>query len=604
MRAAIKYSSVIKEDAPMSKDIWDLSVFFKSEEEFLSTLEEFKALIPTVATFQGKLSDENALAEYLRLDKKANMLLVRCYYFASMRSDRNKKDVANAQDLSKVQIAMQQYAAAASFYSPEILSIGKERIDAFLASHPEFEEYSFQFEQLFLEASHILTVKEEALLSNFNSLTGGVRNLYGQLTIADGHPSEATLSNGEKVTVTQANWTSLIAKTPKAEDRKAIFDALYSYYDAHKSTYGEIYNLTLQRQLAERSPAASILQEHLFGNAIPEEVFHTLVRVASTHSEPLKKYIELRRKALGLEKHRSYDRFLHLAESHKHYSYEEAKQLFFDSIKHFPEDFQAKAREVTKDGYVDVYPGEGKRSGAYSNGGYDLHPFILLNFVGELDDVFTLAHESGHSIHTLYSEEGQPTLKQDYTIFVAEIASTFNEHNLLDYLLTRGELSKEDRVYLLQKAIDEIVSTFYRQTLFGHYELLMSQKAEAGEPINFQVASNVMIDLYKQYYGIDIAEEVYKPLVWAYIPHLFNTPFYVYQYATSFTSSMLLYAKVKAGEEGAFDRYISLLKSGGSDFPVSQVKKAGVDLTKEEPYLAVIERMESLVDQLEKALAE
>jgi oligoendopeptidase F len=305
-----------------------------------------------------------------------------------------------------------------------------------------------------------------------------------------------------------------------------------------------------------------------------------------------------------VEKHRSYDRFMKLAESEKKYTYEQAKELFYASIKDFPADFQEKAHEVTKEGYVDVYPGPGKRSGAYSNGGYGLHPYILLNFNGELDDVFTLAHESGHSTHTLYSEEAQPIMKQNYTIFVAEIASTFNEHNLLDYLLTHEELSKADRIYLLQKEIDEIVATFYRQTLFGHYEYRAAKLAEEGKPINHQVLSDIMTDLYKTYYGIDIQEEVYKPLVWAYIPHLFNTPFYVYQYATSFTSSMLLYAKVKAKEEGAFERYISLLKSGGSDFPVSQVKAAGVDLTSPEPYLAVVKRMTDLVDQLEKLLTE
>ena len=589
----------------MAKDCWDLTYFFNNEEEFESTLEKFKSYTPTLAAFKGKLSDEKELASYLRLDKEANMLLVRCYYFASMRSDRNKKDVANAAALSKVQIAMQNYGAAVSFFSPEVLALGKEKLEDFLGRNPEFSEYSFQMDQLFREADHILTTREEELLSAFNPVNGSIRNLYSQLTVADGRPAEAKLSDGSTITVTQANWTSLIAKTPKAEDRKAIFEALYSYYDAHKSTYGEIYNLILQRQIANVKTRgySSILESHLSGNAIPEDVFHTLVRVASTHSEPLQKYIRLRAKALGLEKHRSYDRFLHLADSHAHYTYEEAKELFYASIASFPADFQAKAKEVTKDGFVDVYPGEGKRSGAYSNGGYDMHPFILLNFVGELNDVFTLAHESGHSMHTLYAEEGQPTLKQDYTIFVAEIASTFNEHNLLDYLLNRGDLSKEDRIYLLQKAIDEIVSTFYRQTLFGHYEYLMSQKAQNGEPINYQVASDVMIDLYKQYYGIDIAEEGLKPLVWAYIPHLFHTPFYVYQYSTSFTSSMLLYERVKNKEEGAFDRYIDLLRSGGSDYPVAQVKRAGVDLTKEEPYLAVIRRMESLVDQLEKELA-
>ena len=194
-------------------------------------------------------------------------------------------------------------------------------------------------------------------------------------------------------------------------------------------------------------------------------------------------------------------------------------------------------------------------------------------------------------------------MKQNYTIFVAEIASTFNEHNLLDYLLTHEELSKADRIYLLQKEIDEIVATFYRQTLFGHYEYRAAKLAEEGKPINHQVLSDIMTDLYKTYYGIDIQEEVYKPLVWAYIPHLFYTPFYVYQYATSFTSSMLIYERVKEGKEGAFENYLSLLRSGGSDFPVEQVKKAGVDLTSKEPYLAVVKRMEELVDQLEKELA-
>ena len=594
------------QEIPMNKDIWNLSTFFQNEQEFLQTLEEFKAMIPVVASFQGRLSNEKDLAEFLRLDKKANLLLVRCYFFASMRSDRNKKDVQNAEDLMKVQIAMQAYGSAVSFQSPELIAIGKEKLMAFIKANPEFEEYSFQMEQLFLDADHVLSASEEKLLSAYSPVGGGIRNLYGQLTIADGKPTTITLSDGTEVAVTQANWTSLVAKAKKAEDRKAIFEALYSYYDAHKSTYGEIYNLTLQNQLAavKNRGYKDILDYHLSHNAIPSEVFHTLIRVASQGAAPLHRYLEIKRKYLGLEKFRSYDRFIQLAEAKKHYTYEEAKELFYTSIAHFPKDFQDKAHEVTKEGFVDVYPGEGKRSGAYSNGGYDFHPYILLNFMGELDDVFTLAHESGHSMHTLYSEESQPTLKQDYTIFVAEIASTFNEHNLLDYLLESGGLDKDDRIFILQKAIDEIVSTFYRQTLFGHYEFLMAEKAQNGEPINWQVASSVMIELYKTYYGIDIEEEKVKPLVWAYIPHLFNTPFYVYQYATSFTSSMLLYEKVKNKEEGAFDRYIGLLRSGGSDFPVSQVKKAGVDLTSEEPYKAVVRRMENLVNQLEKALAE
>ena len=590
----------------MAKTNWDLTILYSNEADFDADLEAFKALGPKAASFQGKLNDEEAFANYLRLDKKATELLVKLYYFASMRSDLNKKDVANATALTKVQLAMNEFYALTSFASPEILSLGEDKLKDFLQRNPEFAEYSFQFEKLIRGQSHVLSADKEALLSSYSPLLSEAGKLYSALTVADLSPKEATLSDGSKVLVTQSNWSSLIAKTKKAEDRQAIFEALYEYYDLHKSTYGEIYSLGLQSQLAVKKSRGydSILQSHLYDNAIPESVFHSLIEVASTHTEPLKKYYRLRAKALGLEKHRSYDRFLHLADAEEHYTYEEARDLFYESIKRFPAYFQEKAHEATKDGYVDVYPQDGKRTGAYSNGGNDLHPFILLNFNGELDDVFTLAHEAGHSGHTLFAEETQPTLLQDYTIFVAEIASTFNEHNLLDYLLQNGKLTKNDRIFLLQKAIDEICGTFYRQTLFAHFESLMAEKAEKGEPVNFEVCSQTMVDLYKRYYDIDITEEKLKPLCWAYMPHIFYSPFYVYQYATSFTSSMLIYERVNKGEEGAFEAYIDLLRSGGSDYPVNQVKKAGVDLTSPEPFLAVVRRMEDLVDQLEKVLAE
>ena len=585
---------------------WDLTPLFKSEEEFLQAIEDFKALPAKLKSFEGKLSDDESLKEALRVQKKIEIDLSRLYFFASMRSDRNKKDVANATDLSKVRYLFVPLTESSAYFEPEVLSLGKEHMDAFFENYPEFAEFKFGVEKLFRGQKHVLTPDKELLLSSFSPISSEGSQLYSALAVADHTPKKAVLSNGEEIEVTQANWTMLVSEAKSAEDRKAIFEALYSDYDAHKNTYAEIYNLILNTQLASMKSRGykDILDVHLFHNAIPENVFLNLIAVASSDegTAPLKKYYEIKRKCLGLEKFRSYDRFIHLAESHKKYTFEEAQQVFFDSIKNFPEDFQEKAREVNKPGYVDVYPGEGKRSGAYSNGGAGFHPYILLNYVGELNDVFTLAHESGHSIHTLYSEESQPIMMQDYTIFVAEIASTFNEHNLLDYFLSSGELSKEDQIFLLQKSIDEIASTFYRQTLFGHYEYLVAKKAEAGEPINYEVLNSVMVDLYKQYYGIDITEEVYKPLVWAYIPHLFNSPFYVYQYATSFTSSMLIYQNVKEGKPGAFEKHIELLRSGGSDFPVEQVKKAGVDLTSKEPYLAVVKRMVELVDRLEELL--
>lgn len=588
----------------MAKQNWDLTYFFKSQEEFDSALENFKKYKDELASYKGKLSNEEDLKAFLRLEKKSNLDFVRLYFYAEMASDLDKTNVKNASNLAKAQLAMNDLAAATSFESPELLSLGREKLEKFVKENKEFEEYSFSFRKLFDQSEYVLSKEKEELLSSFNAIRGIGGTLYSQLTVADRKNSTAKLKNGEEVEVTMSNWSSLIEKSACEEDRQAIFEALYKFYFEHKNTYGEIYNLVLQDQLADVKSRGykSILASHLTNSRIPEDVFMNLVNVVSSNTAPLKKYYELRRKALGLTKHRSYDRFLQLATSDKKYTYEEGKELFFKSIENFPTDFQEKAHEVLKDGFVDVNTKLGKRSGAYSNGGYDFHPFILLNWNGDLGDCFTLAHESGHSIHTLYSEEAQPTLKQDYTIFVAEIASTFNEHNLLDYLLKDPSLSKEDKIYLLQKSIDEITSTFYRQTLFGQFEYEIASLVEKGEPVNYEVLCAKMEELYSLYYGIDIKEEKYKNLVWAYIPHLFYTPFYVYQYATSFTSSMLIYQRVKNNEPNAFNNYINLLKSGGSEYPVEQVKEANVDLTKKEPYLAVVDRMNELVDKLEELL--
>lgn len=588
-------------------DKWDLSRLYASEEDFLKDLEDSKnRILPLLASFEGKLGDEEEFMKFLDAQREADLKLSHLGMFASMRSDLDKRNVENASDLSKIEMLFNDYGSMTSYASPEILKLGKKYVDDFFMKHPDYRDFDYEYEKLFRSQKFVLPAEQEKLVSYFGPVQGQGSTLYSQLSIGDYAPKKVTLKNGKEVEVNLANWTSLIAASDCEEDRQAIFESLYSWYEAHKNVYGEIYNTVVQSELGEMKARgySSILQEHLYGNNIPESVFHNLIEVASSHAKPLHKYLEIRRKYLGLEHHRSYDRFLSLAKSEKKYTYEEAKELFYKSIERFPADFQNKAHDVTSEGYVDVYHTLGKRTGAYSNGGENMHPYILLNFNGELDDVFTLAHESGHSIHTLYSMESQPVMKQNYTIFVAEIASTFNEHNLLDYLMESGTLDRNDKIALLQKSIDEIVSTFYRQTLFAHYEYEISKLCEEGKPINYQVLCDKMIELYKTYYGIDIAEEKVKPFVWAYIPHLFYTPFYVYQYATSFTASMLIYENVKNHKPEAFENYIKMLKAGGSTYPIDEVKIAGVDLTKKDAFLAVVDRMEELVDQLEKLLEE
>lgn len=587
--------------------VWNLTHIYKTQEDFEKDLDYAKKVIlPGITELEGKLKNEEDLVKYFDLERKANEVLNHLGRFASRRSDLDKKNVKNLSDLAKIDNLFNDFGSADSYSTPEILSLGKEHREKFFINHPEYKDFDFQVEKIFRGEKFTLPAVEERLLSYYAPLEGSGSSLYSQLSVGDYTPKKITLSSGKEVEVNRSNWTSLEGSLENPEDRKKVFLSLYSWYNEHKNTYGEIYNSVVQSELSERKARgySSILQEHLYHNKIDESVFQNLVEAANENAEPLHKYYEIRRKYFGLDHHRSYDRFLSLAKSEKKYTYEEAKEIFFDSIKDYPEDYQKKAQDVLAEGYVDVYPRSGKRTGGYSSGSANVHPYILLNFNGDLEDVFTLAHEAGHSVHTLYSEEAQPLVKQDYTIFVAEIASTFNEHNLLDYFRKSKSLSKNDKIALLQKSIDQIVSTFYRQTLFAQYEYEISQKAERGEPINYQVLSDERTKLYKAYYGIDITEEELKPLVWAYIPHLFYTPFYVYQYATSFTASMLIYKNFRSGTKDAFDNYLKMLKSGGSRYPIDEVKLAGVDLTKKEAFSAVTGRRKELVEELDKLLNE
>lgn len=587
--------------------VWNLTHIYKTQEDFEKDLDYAKKVIlPGITELEGKLKNEEDLVKYFDLERKASEVLNHLGRFASRRSDLDKKDVKNLSDLAKMDNLFNDFGSADSYSTPEILSLGKEHREKFFINHPEYKDFDFRVEKIFRGEKFTLPAVEERLLSYYAPLEGSGSSLYSQLSVGDYTPKKITLSSGKEVEVNRSNWTSLEGSLENPEDRKKVFLSLYSWYNEHKNTYGEIYNSVVQSELSERKARgySSILQEHLYHNKIDESVFHNLVEAANENAEPLHKYYEIRRKYFGLDHHRSYDRFLSLAKSEKKYTYEEAKEIFFDSIKDYPEDYQKKAQDVLAEGYVDVYPRSGKRTGGYSSGSANVHPYILLNFNGDLEDVFTLAHEAGHSVHTLYSEEAQPLVKQDYTIFVAEIASTFNEHNLLDYFRKSKSLSKNDKIALLQKSIDQIVSTFYRQTLFAQYEYEISQKAEKGEPINYQVLSDERTKLYKAYYGIDITEEELKPLVWAYIPHLFYTPFYVYQYATSFTASMLIYKNFRSGAKDAFNNYLKMLKSGGSRYPIDEVKLAGVDLTKKEAFSAVTGRRKELVEELDKLLNE
>jgi oligoendopeptidase F len=584
---------------------WDLTYLFPSLDAYEAAYSQTLALIDQLGTYKGRLGNDHDFRDYFMIHKDILKTGHRVYQYASLLSDLNKKNTENAARYQKVQIAFARLQQQVAFEEPELIALGKEKVMAFVMKYPELAEFKFGFDKLFRRQEHILDDHSEELLAHYAQLSSSGSNLYGSLSVADIENQDVMLDDGNIVQISNSNYRAYIQKSKNPKERKDIFEAVFSYYDVHKHTYASIYKTVLEADhaLMKARKYSSSLESYLFNNQIPVDVYYSLTNVARKNTASVKKYLELRKKALNLEEIHTYDRFLDLAQSDKEYEFDEAKQMFFDSIKNFPSDFQEKADEVLKDGFVDVYEQPGKRTGAYSSSMADTHPFILLNYSKTLADVFTVVHEAGHSMHSLYAMEKQPSVLQDYTIFVAEVASTFNEHNLLDYFIQSRNATKSEKIMLLQRAIDDIIATFYRQTLFAIYELEAHKLVETGQPITADQLSKIMIDLYQEFYGLDITKEEVKQYVWAYIPHLFYYPFYVYQYATSFAASLKIYEDIKNKVPGAFDRYIGLLHSGGSDYPVKQLQDAGVDLTQEDAFHAVVKRLSDLVDQLAVELA-
>ncbi len=584
---------------------WKLDQFYTNETDWNNDLEQFKSTITTLASFKGKLGNFDSFLNYMKTEEETSKLFYRLYGYASLASDLNLKDVKLASMKQQIMILANQLSQATSWANPEIITLGKDKIFDFLSQDDFLKTYTFVFEKLFMQQKHVLSEEQENILANFGPTGSIPSNLYQALSIIDAKDETIVLDNGENLLVTPSTYRSLITNAKTANDRRKIFEAVFKRYETNKTSYAATYNLVLQQRAATYKSRnyQSSLDAALFGNNIPESVYRNLVDVAYENTAAIKKYIQLRKEFLNLDEYHTYDRFLHLAKDDRKFDYKTSLKLFFDSIKGLDSEFVKKQKEALEDGYVDVLPRDGKRTGGYSMSLYGYHPHILLNHDNTLDAVFTLAHEAGHSAHSLFSNENQPMPISRYTIFVAEIASTFNEHILLDHLLQEVK-TKEQKINLLQTAIDGIMGTFFRQTLFATYELKANELVSEGKPINAEVLSNIMIHLYDHYYGLDITKEQGKQYIWAYIPHLFSTPFYVYQYATSYSASLKIYENIKSGKKDAFENYKKMLKSGGSDFPVNQAKLAGADLTNKETFMAVINRFENLVDELEKTLKE
>ena len=582
---------------------WNLSDIYENYSAWEKDFEKVGELKGELAKFKGQFGNEGKLLEFFQKQEEMDKISYKLYRYPQLARDLNSSDKEAVEHLQKVQFLFAEISTELSWVNSELVD-NRENIEKWIEKK-EFDDYRFGLKNLFRLQKHILEEKESKLLSYYSSFFSAPRSIYSEVTVTDVEWPQVTLSSGEKVDVTPANYSKILSTNRNQEDRKLMFQTFYTIYEKKKNTIAAIYNSILQKGIASKKAYNydSFLLSHLESDNIPEEIYLNLVNTAKNNTKPLQRYLKLRKKILGLEKYYNFDGSINLIEFDKEYEYDDAKEIVLNSVAPLGKDYVEKMKKAISEGWLDVFEAKGKRTGAYSAGVYGVHPYMLLNYNKTLDSVFTLAHELGHTLHTLYSDENQPFSMADYTIFVAEVASTFNERLLLDYMLENTNDPKE-RIALLEQEIGNIVGTFYFQALLADYEYQAHKLAEAGEPITAEVLSKIMEDLFDKYYGDIIEKDDLIYIFWARVPHFFNSPFYVYQYATCFASSAILYEKIinssdESKRKETLDKYIQLLSSGGNDFPMEQLKKAGVDLSKIETIEAVAKQFDLLLDKLE-----
>jgi oligoendopeptidase F len=582
---------------------WNLSDIYENYPAWEKDFEKVGELKRELAKFKGQFGNEGKLLEFFQKQEEMDKISYKLYRYPQLARDLNSSDKEAVEHLQKVQFLFAEISTELSWVNSELVE-NRENIEKWIEKK-EFDDYRFGLKNLFRLQKHILEEKESKLLSYYSSFFSSPRSIYSEVTVTDVEWPQVTLSSGEKVDVTPANYSKILSTNRNQEDRKTMFQTFYTIYEKKKNTIAAIYNSILQKGIASKKAYNydSFLLSHLESDNIPEEIYLNLVNTAKNNTKPLQRYLKLRKKILGLEKYYNFDGSINLIEFDKEYEYDDAKEIVLNSVAPLGKDYVEKMKKAISEGWLDVFEAKGKRTGAYSAGVYGVHPYMLLNYNKTLDSVFTLAHELGHTLHTLYSDENQPFSMADYTIFVAEVASTFNERLLLDYMLENTNDPKE-RIALLEQEIGNIVGTFYFQALLADYEYQAHKLAEAGEPITAEVLSKIMEDLFDKYYGDIIEKDDLIYIFWARVPHFFNSPFYVYQYATCFASSAILYEKmINSSDESkrkeTLDKYIQLLSSGGNDFPMEQLKKAGVDLSKIKTIEAVARQFDLLLDKLE-----
>ena len=602
--AAVASAPAWAADGEAVPKTWDLTQLYPTPEAWAAERQAVLDALPGVAKYKGHLGDSAAsLREALQTISDLSRRTARLDTYASLKADEDTQ-VAPNQERRQLAIALaSQGAEAVSWVDPELLSIGKDKIDGFLAADPGLSKFRFGLENVLRRAPHTLNEDAERVLAAAGNPLSGAEQVRTQLVNSDIPWPEVTLATGEKVRLDSQGYGKA-RSTADRNDRKMVMDTFFGTYQTYKSSLaqalatqvnGDIFNAKARRY-------GSAVESALSTNNVPVGVYKTLVDETNAGLPVLHRYFEVRRKLLGLPDMHYYDIYPEATKIDRAFTIDEARSLTLAAVQPLGKEYADLLAKSTASPWADVYPRKGKASGAYMNpGAYDVHPYLLLNHTNDYDGVTTFAHEWGHAMHSLLANKSQPFETADYPIFLAEIASTMNEQLLSRYMQANAK-TKNEKLFFLDQLMELYRATFFRQAMFAEFELAMHDTVEKGGALSGEGLNDMYLALLKKYHGPKVIIDPTYAAEWAYIPHFYYN-FYVYQYATSIAASAYFSDQVLAGGAKARDNYLNVLRAGGSDYPTNTLLKAGLDMTTPAPYRALIGKFSSTIDQVEKLMA-
>ena len=588
-------------DVP-EKDKWAIQDLFATDDDWRAALAKAKEFLPRITAFRGRLAESGAvLLSFFRLDDEISLAFDALVHYAQRRSDEDTRVAAYQEMVSQVTRFAVEIQSAAAFETPELLAISDEDMARLYAEAPELELYRLNIDRIRRRREHVLSDKEEAILAAAGEMAASPDDIYSMLNDADLKFPDATDKDGNKHPVTHGTFIPLMQSYDRVL-RKSAFDSLYSVYSQFRNTSAATLSAQLKQLLffANVRKYPSTLDAALDGNEVPTEIYRNLIDAVHRSFAPMYRYVALRKKLLGVDELHMYDLYVPVVDGvEMKFTFEEAKEIALKALAPLGEDYLNLLREGFDNGWIDVYENEGKRSGAYSAGAR-VHPYVLLNFKGTLDDVFTLVHEMGHSIHSYLSNKTQPTAYQDYVIFVAEVASTCNEALLMEYLLS-VTTDKKERAYLINHFLEQFRGTLYRQTMFAEFELAANEMTQRGEGTTAEALCAMYKKLNEQYFGPEMNVDEEISLEWARIPH-FYYDYYVYQYATGYAAAIALSRRILREGEAAVKDYLGFLSGGCSADPITLLRGAGVDMASPKPIEDATKLFDEMISEMEKIL--